>query len=258
MADQGLYSIFVSAVMLIRVDPVYGRRLSNCWLPAATWVEALQKTGHIDAGIVIDVRKFNTAMSKAPLFGSVMTRFDGSNQSGVFRVTYHHQHFYYLTQETRQAVYPSPLNRAWRDRVVEVAANVLTIPCTRATRPNLTTTQEATDNTDNTSTDTVECHPSSQKRPRLQQMEEDSTEISYWPDSPEARQLFQPITPAKSRRTLAVVDMTDDANETAKEALQRRIRMLQSVYGSGEGWRNVIICRDEKNLSCSKVEIFEI
>ena len=113
--------------------------------------------------------------------------------------------------------------------MVEVAANVLTIPCTRATRPNLTTTQEATDNTDNTSTDTVECHPSSQKRPRLQQMEEDSTEISYWPDSPEARQLFQPITPAKSRRTLAVVDMTDDANETAKEALQRRISMLQSV-----------------------------
>jgi hypothetical protein len=62
MADQGIYSIFVSAVMLIRVDPVYGRRLSNCWLPAATWVEALQKTGHIDAGIVIDVRKFKRSM----------------------------------------------------------------------------------------------------------------------------------------------------------------------------------------------------
>jgi hypothetical protein len=52
--------------------------------------------------------------------------------------------------------------------------------------------------------------------------------------------------------------MTDDANETAKEALQRRIRMLQSVYGSGEGWRNVIIGRDEKNLFCSKVKIFDI
>jgi hypothetical protein len=126
--------------MLIRVDPVYGPRLSNCWLFAPTWVEALKKRGHIDAGIVIDVCKFNTAMSKAPFFGSVMTRFDGSNQSGVFRVMYHHQHFYYLTQETRQTVYPSPLNRAWWDRVLKVAANALTIPCTRATRPNLTTT----------------------------------------------------------------------------------------------------------------------
>ncbi len=52
----------------------------------------------------------------------------------------------------------------------------------------------------------------------------------------------------------AVVDMTDDAIETTKEALQRRIRMLQSVYGSEEGWRNVIIGRDKKNIS-SKVEI---
>ncbi len=96
--------------------------------------------------------------------------------------------------------------------MLEVAAkNVLTIPCTRATRPNLTTTQEAADNTDNTNTDTTECHPSSQKRPRLQQMEEDSAQISNWPhsSSPEARQPFQPITPAKSGRTLAVVDMTE-------------------------------------------------
>jgi hypothetical protein len=33
--------------------------------------------------------------------------------------------------------------------------------------------------------------------------------------------------------------------------------MLQSVFGSEEGWRNVVIGRDEKNF-CSKVEIFEI
>ncbi len=109
-----------------------------CW--SSLWtsiVKLLAPCGNVGGStsktgrIVIDVRKFNTAMSKAPLFASVMTSFDGSNQSGVFRVTYHHQHFYYLTQKTRQAVYPSPLNRAWRDRVLKVAANVLTIPCTR-------------------------------------------------------------------------------------------------------------------------------
>jgi hypothetical protein len=63
-------------------------------------------------------------------------------------------------------------------------------------------------------------------------MEEDSAGISYWPDRPKVRQLFQPITPAKNRRTLAVVKTTDDANETAKEALQRMIRMLQHSYFS--------------------------
>ena len=62
MTDQGLYTILVKAVMLVRDDPIYGPRMSNCWLPAATWVEALlQKTGHIDASLSIDVQKFNTS-----------------------------------------------------------------------------------------------------------------------------------------------------------------------------------------------------
>jgi hypothetical protein len=110
MAEQGVYTILVRAAMLIRADKIYGPRLSNCWLPAATWVEALKKTGHIDGSLSIDVRKFNTAMSRTSSFGSVMSRFDGSNQSGVFRVSYQHQHFYYFTQETKQVMYPSPLN----------------------------------------------------------------------------------------------------------------------------------------------------
>jgi hypothetical protein len=99
MADQGIYTNFVRAVMFICDDPVCGPRLSNCWLPAAAWVEALQKTGHIDAAIAIDVRKFKTAMSKAATFGSVMSRFDGSNQSGVFRINYNHQFFFYLANQ---------------------------------------------------------------------------------------------------------------------------------------------------------------
>jgi hypothetical protein len=132
MTDKGFYTILVKAVTLVRDDPTYGPRLSNCWLPAATWVEALQKTGHIDASLSIDVRKFNTAMSRAPLFGSVMTRFDGSNNSGVFRVSFQHQHFYFFTQETRQVKYPSPLNQAWKEMVMGYAANVRHIPSTRA------------------------------------------------------------------------------------------------------------------------------
>ncbi len=46
MTDWGLYTILVKAVWLVcDHGPTYGPRLSNCWLPAATWVEALQKTG---------------------------------------------------------------------------------------------------------------------------------------------------------------------------------------------------------------------
>jgi hypothetical protein len=60
MADQRIQTILVKAVMLIRADPVYGPRLTNCWLPAAAWVEALHKTGHITLDIA--VLNFRTSM----------------------------------------------------------------------------------------------------------------------------------------------------------------------------------------------------
>jgi hypothetical protein len=61
-----------------------------------------------------------------------MSRFDGSNLRGVFRVSYQHQKFYFVTLETRQAIYPSPLNQSWNKKVLEIAANALAIPSTRA------------------------------------------------------------------------------------------------------------------------------
>ncbi|KAI2493982.1 hypothetical protein MHU86_20556 [Fragilaria crotonensis] len=268
MADQGIYTIFVNAVMLIRADPVYGPRLSNCWLPASTWVEALKKTGHIDPAIVIDVRKFNTAMSKAATFGSVMSRFDGSNQSGVFRINYNHQHFYYLTNETRQVSYPYPLNKAWKERVLETASNALIIPSTRA-RPAITLatrvdTTEST-NLDDVCAEAINEQPSPQKRPRLEHREEDSVvPMSYWPDSPEARRLFRPTRITRALTPPPAVSTDNDggearqcSNETAHEAVKRRIGLLQSVHDCEDGWRNILIGRDENNF-CTKVEIFEI
>ncbi len=114
--------------MLIRNDPTYGPRLMNCWLPADTWVEALQKTGHIDAALAIDTRKFNATFAKSGSFGSLMSRFDGSNHTGVFH--YQHRQYYYFTEEKRQISYPSPLNKAWKERVLEMAENVFSIPST--------------------------------------------------------------------------------------------------------------------------------
>ncbi len=86
----------------------------------------------MDASIIIDVRKFNASMLKSRSFGSVMTRFDGSNPAGVFQIKFKHQFFYYFTDQERQVEYPRPLNGAWKERVLEVAANVLAIPSTRA------------------------------------------------------------------------------------------------------------------------------
>jgi hypothetical protein len=56
---------------------------------------------------------------------------------------------------------------------------------------------------------------------------------------------------ARSTTTMMFCD------ETAKEALQRRVRLLQSVHASEDGWRNVVLGRDE-NSYCTKLEVFEI
>jgi hypothetical protein len=103
----------------------------NCWLPAETWVEALHKMGNIDAGLTFNAAQFNAAFARSHEFGSAMLRFDGSNNTGVFCVSFQHRHYNYLTQATQQATYPtSPLNQSWKERVLETSANVLIIPST--------------------------------------------------------------------------------------------------------------------------------
>jgi hypothetical protein len=94
----------------------------NCWLPAEIWVEAQQKMGHIDAGLAVNVAKFNAAFARSHEYGSAILGFNGSNNTGIFRVTYQHRHYYNLTQETGQTVFPSPLVRAWKDRVLKMAS----------------------------------------------------------------------------------------------------------------------------------------
>ena len=265
MAEKGKYSILTDAVMRIRSNITYGPRLSDCWLHASTRVEALRKMNLIDASIAIDVRKFNTAMSKSILFGEVMHRFDGSNATGVFRITFQNKFFYYFTQESKQASYPVPLNSAWKDKIMEAAANVLVIPNTRARPADMSLAfvdMTGTNNNDTGGTTYEDEEPSPQKRPRLETVE--TLDTSYWPNSPEARQVFHPNTLSKSRRittTTSSAAENDESftscNETAKEAVERRILLLKSVHGSEDGWRNVIAGRDANNY-CTKLEIFEI
>ena len=269
MSAKGKYSILTDAVLSIRSDTIYGPRLSDCWLPASTWVEALQELNLIDASIAIDVRKFNTAMSKSPLFGEKMSRFDGSNTTGVFRVTFQNKFFYYFTQESNQVRYPVPLNGAWKDKVMAAASNVLVIPSTRA-RPALTRVDiQVADTNTAVTTRTEDGTPSPQKRPRIEMSE--FCAMSYWPDSPEARQVFQPRNLIRSRRAYTTTlspgvteteTESDESfmslHESAQEAVERRIELLKSVNESEEGWRNVIVVGRDADDYCTKREIFEI
>ena len=191
MSDKRIYNVVTSAVMLTRANTTYGPRMINCWLPAEIWVEALQKMGHIDGGLAFNVGQFNAAFARSHKFGSVMSRFDGSNNTGIFCVSYQHRHYYYLTQESNQTTYPSPLNRAWKERVMETAANVLVIPSTRArpctgdSIPVLATTTAGAVNID-VNEDEGQSSPS--KRHRIHAPSNvgvsSSSTTSYWSYSP--------------------------------------------------------------------------
>jgi hypothetical protein len=261
MADiGGINAIISRAVQLLCVDSRYGPRLTNCWLSAATWVEALTQSGHIDGMLVIpNARKFNMAMSKSILFGESMTHFDGSNLTGCFRVTYRKQFFYYLTEKTRQIAYPSPLNSAWEQRALQAGVNALAIPSTRA-RPrsclaNNVGRINTTDDGAHTSSavivsEIIAANESPNESPNKRQRVDYGAAggVLYWPESPEAYQLFKP----SSSGSLSTI-----INETPQEAVERRIKLLQSVYESEDSWRNVVKGGDADNF-CTKSEVFEI
>ena len=63
-------------------------------------------------------------------------------------------------------------------------------------------------------------------------------QTNYW-QSPEAMQLFHPV----------------ETDGDAKDTIQRRVKMLQSVHETEDGWRNVVDGRDPKDF-CSKTDIF--
>jgi hypothetical protein len=201
----GINSIIAKAVVLLHTDSLYGLRLSNCWLPAATWADTLSKSGYIDPTIVsIDARKVNTTMSKSVLFGESMTHFDGTNQSGMFQLSYGRQFFYHFAGKRKQVAYHVPLNDAWKEKVLKIAENTLCVPAMRA-RPRASTAPSTTDATGgdkNVKTNNNEEVPDTDDKlesPSKQQRQEDTSSsaigsCSNWPSSPKAYYL-----PAKAK-----------------------------------------------------------
>ncbi len=193
-----------------------------------------------------------------------MHRFDGSNTTGVFRITFQKTFFYYFDEDSRQVGYPFPLNSAAsKEKVMEGASNVLVIPSTRSHRAAPITITTAVDTGDTEEQNVEEESP--RKRPRVG--EDHIARVadlasglggSYWPCSPEAYQLFKPKKIRTRLNDTCEISGNDDFDsETPMEAVQRRILLLQSVHDREDNWRNVVIGRDDKNV-CTKAKIWEI
>jgi hypothetical protein len=149
--------------------------------------------------------------------------------------------------------FPSPLNSAWKGKVLEKAANVLIIPSTRA-RPS---TIGNTSLLPMTTVGDADADKNENQLPNKRQRVDiiAATACSYWPESPEAYQLFTP------RRGYSVAGGSNSSDtmdaESPQEAVERRIIQLQAIHESVDSWRGVVKGGDADNY-CTKAEIFEI
>ena len=221
---KNFYKILIDAVSTLRINPTYGPRLSNKWLPVDIWVEALKKSGLVDSSFLIDKYKFNKAMTSSKSeWREGMLKYDGTNDTGVFRVWFSKQFYYYFTEKKMQVDYPD-MDTAWKESVLTVARHVLVIPTTRS-RPANANPPDVREHSEEGGTQ-------ARKRQRTEAATEAATEATTYWKSPEAMKLF--------------CDPTNDIN--AKATLQLHTAKLQKVNETEEGWRSVVQGRDPNNL----------
>ena len=97
-------------------------------------MEALHKTGHIDAAIIFCgyLKVQHSNVKKDTLIWICDVKLRLFNLSGVFQILDNAITFIIVTQETWQMRYPQPLNQSWKKKVIEIAAYAFAYPSTRA------------------------------------------------------------------------------------------------------------------------------
>ena len=138
------------------------------------------------------------------------------------------------------------MNSTWKDGVLQFAENVLVIPSTRVS-PAINSDVHRDDS------NVTEGDELPNKRPKIEESTPQQSIMSYWPDSPEARQVFRPRTTRRRMRT--AVGSDEDGNtamlcgESAKLAVERRIKLLQTVREKEDSWQNIAMGRDKENFA---------
>jgi hypothetical protein len=93
------YSIILAAVSRLRDDLRWRPRLFNKWLPAETWVKAIEQARLINVDLHIDAAIFNRAMAcEISTWRISMLDFKSTN-SVFFQVMYKGYKYYYATEK---------------------------------------------------------------------------------------------------------------------------------------------------------------
>jgi hypothetical protein len=260
------FTVIRQAFVRVCDDAFFRARLWNKWLPAATWVEAIGKSGFIDINLfVVTIKDFNSAMGKAKLEfnGHLFDRFDTVNDQGIFRVKFHKQWYYYVTDPKKQALYPCPLDVAWKEKVSTDASLVLFARPTRLStqRPSTFHSDEVAPPPNKRSrttmtTTTVTTAPVEEEEQGQEDQQEETGEeetprgtpppiaattavftdsTSYW-NSRDARKLFGSTVSGDSEGSLTIDDV--------KLILELHVVKLCQGNKHKDGWRHVVQGRD--------------
>jgi hypothetical protein len=162
--------------------------------------------------------------------------------------------FYFFRKEMSQVMYPSPLNRAWKEMVMGYAANVLVIPSTRA-RPGTDNSTLVLPMPVGGGSERTDANEGEGESPSKHHRAADNASTgfigstSYWLCSPEAHHcLFRLSRILDSLVSGEGSHQQRSITETPQEALERCIKVQQSVHKREDSWSNVIIGRDIDNF----------
>ena len=214
----------------------------------------------------IRVGTFNAAMgrSRGDFDGQMISRYDGTNTTGIFRLKFQQAVYYFVIDKGKQIPYPQ-LDQSWKEGVLVLAGNVLNIPSTRSSSNEVVVPAAADESRRNKRQRTQskrsgvlqedppptqpvdhieECHagggdtvafaPSAGPSTMSSTLRNDTTRhelmsMIYW-NSQDAKKLFGVQLERPSR--------------DVRDVLKVRIKLLQSVSCTENGWQNVIEGRD--------------
>jgi len=239
------------AISLTCEHPMFKERLMNKWITDSTLVRAINSVHVLDKQVVdLDTSRLNKSLTTNPKLKILMDRFDGVNNSGLYRVNYCGRFFYYLTSKGNNQVSYPPVTteNEWVSKIELAQEAILWAQRMGVASAEgvieITSSPVGLETPTGTRADTAAASPTP-KRLRLISPQDAANAVnsqqiatqSFW-ESPEATKLFCP---------------KEDDN-SVEETLQRRVKNLSSAVSATDGWRNIVEGPDPDNL-CSDANI---
>jgi hypothetical protein len=229
-------SILESALGLTFDHSTIGALIKGKWITPQTFLRAIQARGVLHSELELNVGSLNKLLPKIPKF-CTLDRYDGSNQSGLFKLIYSKKLFYHIVEPGVQVKYPVLDSKTFKIFVKTVDREVQSISF-RSNRENeipLAAAAAAAAPANSRERRTRE-EQSSSPVPPVQSKRQKVLAESYW-DSDEARKLFEPR----------------EGDSSCRETLERRVHQLRAVQQGCDGWRHAVVGRDPDNI-CTETD----